>query len=69
MPHEPPPGWATLQEKARRASNPTELSNIIDEMNKMLAEHEEATGDHKGKPNPTKQEDRKQPRINGKIRG
>ena len=41
----------------------------IDEMNRMLAEHEEATGNHNGKPNPTKQEDRKQPRINGKIRG
>ncbi|MGB9234258.1 MAG: hypothetical protein WCC04_07570 [Terriglobales bacterium] len=42
---EPPPGWATLQKKARRTKDPKELARIIDEMNKLLAEVEEAAGD------------------------
>jgi hypothetical protein len=67
MLRKPPPGWATLQERARRAGNPTELAQIIDEMNKMLAEHEKATGDHNGKPNPVKQGDGKQQRTRRKT--
>jgi hypothetical protein len=45
MPPEPPPGWATLQEQARSTKDPKELARIIDAMNKLLAEYEEAAGD------------------------
>jgi hypothetical protein len=45
MPSSPPPGWATLQEQARRTKDPKELARIIDAMNKMLTECEEAAGD------------------------
>ena len=41
----PPPGWAALQEQARRSKDPKELARIIDAMNKLLAECEEAAGD------------------------
>ena len=45
MPHKPPPGWATLQEQARSTKDPKELARIIDAMNQLLAEYEEAAGD------------------------
>jgi hypothetical protein len=45
MPPKPPPGWATLQEQARSTKDPKELARIIDAMNKLLAECEEAAGD------------------------
>jgi hypothetical protein len=54
MPLTPPKGWVTLQEKARRASDPKELASIIDEMNRMLAECEEADGGQAGKSKPQK---------------
>ena len=45
-----PPGWAALQEQARRSKDPEELARIIDTMNKLLTECEEAAGDlHKKK--------------------
>jgi hypothetical protein len=34
-----------LQERAKRAKTPAELSAIIDEMNALLGEYEEAAGD------------------------
>ena len=50
MPPTPPPGWAALQEQARRSKDPEELARIIDTMNKLLTECEEAAGDlHKKK--------------------
>jgi len=58
MPLTPPPGWATLQDKARRTNDPAELASIIDEMNGVLAKYEEATGDHPRKPQPKKQQGR-----------
>jgi hypothetical protein len=42
---DPPPGWAELQQAARRAKDATELARIIDEMNKLLAKYENASGD------------------------
>jgi len=42
---DPPPGWAELQKKARRARDPKKLTAIIDEMNKLLSEYEHAAGD------------------------
>jgi hypothetical protein len=45
MPSSPPPGWVSLQEQARRTKDPQELARIIDAMNKLLTEYEEATGD------------------------
>ncbi|MGA9528112.1 MAG: hypothetical protein WBS24_08355 [Terriglobales bacterium] len=41
----PPPGWADLQERARRTKDPTELAKIIDEMNALLTEYEKTSGD------------------------
>ncbi|MFZ1917512.1 MAG: hypothetical protein WAU58_08065 [Terriglobales bacterium] len=40
----PPPGWAALQEEARSTKDPKELARIIDAMNKLLGECEEAAG-------------------------
>jgi len=45
MPPTPPHGWAELQEQARRSKDPKELARIIDAMNKLLTECEEAAGD------------------------
>jgi len=45
MPPKPPPGWAPLQEQARRSRDPQELARIIDAMNKLLTECEKAEGD------------------------
>ena len=45
MPLDLPPGWLTLQERARRAKDARELAAIIDEMNALLAEYEKAAGD------------------------
>jgi len=45
MPSRPPPGWASLQEQARCTKDPTELARIIDAMNNLLTEYEEAAGD------------------------
>jgi hypothetical protein len=42
---EPPPGWITLQARARETKDPNELAAIIEEMNRLLAELEEAAGD------------------------
>jgi len=45
MPFNPPPGWNALQEKAREAKDPQELSDLIAEMNRMLSEYERTAGD------------------------
>ncbi len=45
MPPTPPPGWAALQEEARSTKDPKELARIIDAMNKLLTECEEAAED------------------------
>ncbi len=45
MPLPPPLGWLALQERAKRAKTAAELSAIIDEMNDLLTEYEEAAGD------------------------
>jgi len=45
MPSKPPPGWAGLQAQARCSKDPKELARIIDAMNKLLTECEEAAGD------------------------
>jgi len=37
-----PEGWRRLWEKAQRERDPAKLAAIIDEMNKLLAEHEKA---------------------------
>lgn len=44
MPANPPPGWIELQNRAHRAKNAQEFNQIIDEMNRLLSAHEEATG-------------------------
>jgi len=41
---DPPPGWAALQEAARRAKDPAELARIIDQMNKLLTDYEKVSG-------------------------
>ena len=43
MSQDEPPGWRTLQEKAQRETDPKKLAEIIDEMNRLLTEHEKAT--------------------------
>jgi hypothetical protein len=48
-----PPGWITLQAKARRAENPEELAIIVNEMNRLLAACEKEDGDH-GRKMPSK---------------
>jgi len=45
---EPPPGWASLQARAREAKDPKELADLIEEMNRLLAEYEKAAGDGHG---------------------
>src|SRR5215470_14680386 len=42
---EEPPGWRELQEKARRAKDARELSEVIDEMNRLLSEWEKRAED------------------------
>jgi hypothetical protein len=69
MPLEPPPGWSTLQEKARRATDPKELASIIDEMNRVLAACEKAAADNIKKSRPAKQNRRSSPGIGEKERG
>lgn len=63
MPLPPPKGWATLQEKARRASDPAELANIIDEMNRLLTACEKAAGDYVRKLHPNKEKGSARPRT------
>ena len=41
---DPPLGWIELQERAKRAKTPEELSAIINEMNQLLAKYEKAAG-------------------------
>jgi len=42
MPEVPgePEGWRELQEKAQQETDPKKLAAIIDEMNRLLSEHE-----------------------------
>jgi len=54
---EPPPGWTSLQERARRTKDPEELAHIIDEMNQLLAEYEKSSEELPGK-KPRRQNDR-----------
>jgi hypothetical protein len=68
MPLTPPPGWSTLQEKARRATDPTELASIIDEMNRVLAACEKAAAGNIEKSRPSKQNRGKMPGIGEKGR-
>jgi len=42
MPLDEPEGWRKLWEKAQRERDPAKLAAIIDEMNKLLTEHEKA---------------------------
>jgi 23S rRNA maturation mini-RNase III len=42
MSQDEPPGWRTLQEKAQRERDPKKLAALIDEMNRLLTEHEKA---------------------------
>ena len=46
-----PPGWAALQESAKRSKDSEELSRIIDEMNKLLDEYEAKHGFDEQNPN------------------
>jgi hypothetical protein len=41
MPEEPK-GWRRLQERAQREKDPKKLAQIIDQMNQLLTEHENA---------------------------
>jgi hypothetical protein len=46
MPEVPgePKGWRDLQERAQQETDPKKLAAIIDEMNKLLTEHEGRAG-------------------------
>jgi hypothetical protein len=68
MPLTPPKGWATLQEKARRATDPTELASIINEMNKLLAACEETAGNDSRKSQPWKTKGSGRPRDSKRTR-
>ena len=68
MSPEPPPGWSTLQEKARRASDPKELASIIDEMNRVLAACEKAAADSMRESQPAKPQSRGLPKTGMKKR-
>jgi hypothetical protein len=48
MPLSPPPGWNALQERAKRVKDPQELADLIEEMNRLLAEFEVTAGDGDG---------------------
>jgi len=55
MPLNPPPGWIALQERAKQVKDPSELAAIIEEMNHLLVEYEEAAGDgHKESRHPAR---------------
>ena len=43
LPNEPE-GWSYLQGMAKRESDPNRLVEIIDQMNRLLDEHERRTG-------------------------
>ena len=51
MPLKPPPGWITLQERAKQVKNPQELVGLIEEMNQLLSEYERTAGDGVGNGN------------------
>lgn len=46
-----PPGWIKLQERAKCAKDPDELSLIIDEMNELLDEYEAKRRNDESSPN------------------
>jgi hypothetical protein len=37
-----PKGWRLLQERAQQEEDPEKLADLIDEMNRLLTEHEKA---------------------------
>ena len=39
---EEPKGWRQLQQRAQREKDPKKLAQIIDQMNQLLTEHENA---------------------------
>jgi hypothetical protein len=48
-----PEGWRRLWEKAQRERDPAKLAAIIDEMNKLLSEHEKAAARNDKPPAPS----------------